>query len=198
MLILVPTDESSQHKNQIESLSKSTIFYAGELTPGDEGIPSSDGKILTAFANNQYIVMLGDNSAVFMNKFGTFSLCSDNIPFLQLTIGSDGGLLLNTEVLDSAGNQIVTITDNRFAAVPSYAFNPRIPDSHTLLVYDSRKVEVLNIQYLNPKVLRIVGTFRLVGKKPLIISTDGTVQIAGNTIHHLYVNGGNSEKINIE
>ena len=82
-----------------------------------------------------------------MEEFGTFSLSSGDIPFLSLKTSSEGGLLLNTKVVDSTGHEIVSISDNDFKAVPAYAFNPRMPDPHTIIVRDSKKVEVLNVKY---------------------------------------------------
>ena len=185
-------------QHQIESLAKSTIFYAGELTPGDEGITSTDEQILNAYSTGQYIVMLGDGSAVFINGSEACNLCDNNVPFLSLTIGSDGGLSLNASISDNTGHEVVKITNNSFTTNPAYAFEPRMPDSHTLIVNDSRKVQVLEVQYLNTRVIRIVGTFYLAGKKPLIISPDGTLQIEGNIFHHFYTSGNPKADINIE
>lgn len=181
-------------QTRIELLSESEICYANKLMPGNEGIPSDDERIINEFVNDRYIVMLGDHSAIFMNEFGTFKLCNNNKPFITLTIDSEGGLLLTTQVMNNTGNEIVKIENNVFKAVPAYAFNPQNPDSQNLIVRDSKKVEVLTIKYLNPKVLRITGRFYLEGTEPVIISSE-KVQITGSTFQHLYID---AEEVNIE
>lgn len=54
------------------------------------------------------------------------------------------------------------------------------PDKHSLVVRDSDGVEVLNIKFINPKVIRITGRFQLSkGSEPVVISPDQGIRWPG-------------------
>jgi hypothetical protein len=147
--------------NQRAILSRTPIFY-GELTPGNELKPPypaptpPPGQVIPEDA---FRIMLGDRSSIYIDGPVDNAFYFKGRPFLTIRTNTDGTVVLNTEVLDSTNNKIVKIIDNEFQANPDYAFHPRQPDKHSLVVRDSEGVEVLNIKYLNPKVIWITGRF---------------------------------------
>lgn len=179
--------------NRSEVLSKTPIFY-GELTPGNEPTPPSPsyslpGHYITPIPTDSFRVMLGDDSGIYIR--GTV----DNIfylkdkPILTIKTNVDGTVLLNTEVVDSTNHKIVKIIDNEFQANPEYAFRPRQPDKHSLVVRDSDGVEVLNIRYINSKTIWITGRFYSQGDpQPVAVFPSGLIEFGDMKMRHVYVN----------
>ncbi len=83
----------------------------------------------------------------------------------------------------------MSIIENEFQANPEYAFNPRQPDEHSLIVRDADGNEVLNIRFLNPRAMRIVGRFQIPGLSDpvLILPSEGIRWPGGGGIGHLTV-----------
>jgi hypothetical protein len=100
---------------------------------------------------------------------------------------ADGQLYISTTVLDSEGKFIVRVMNNEFQASSERAFNPMQPDEHTLVVRDSKGVEVLNVRYQNPRSIRLVGRFQLPGEKnPVqILPAEGLIWPSGSSVGHL-------------
>jgi hypothetical protein len=179
-------------------MANTPTFY-GQLTPGNGSTPvlPSNNISYSELSPNTITLMLGDDSAVFVEDSAKFSLVSGDKTFLSIQIGSDGKAILNTVVIDSENNHVVTIKNNKFQAYKD-SFWPIQPNKHTLVVNDNYGFEVLNVNYINSKVIRIVGNFYLPGiSQPVVIQPDGTVIMGGQTIHHFYSYGGHDGIINI-
>jgi hypothetical protein len=133
--------------------------------------------------------MLGDDLAVFAAQTENVIMEKGNTSFLSIGIEEDGRMTLSAKVLDSSNNRIVTIVENEFQANPDYAFNPKQPDIHSLIVRDRDGVEVLNVKYLNSKVIRVVGRFQLSGysEPVLILPAEGLRWPGGGGIGHLSI-----------
>ena len=131
--------------------------------------------------------MLGDDlrvlaaqseNHVFSKKGGT--------SFLSIGI-KNNAMRLSAFVTDSNNQNIVRIINNEFQASPARAFNPKQPDKHSLVVRDSKGVEVLNVRFLNPKAIRIVSRFHIPGTSELvqILQDEGIRFSGGGGIGHL-------------
>lgn len=93
-------------------------------------------------------------------------------PFLTVGI-KDGQMQISAVVMDSRNQLVVRIVDNEFQAIPQNAFNPKQPDKHSLLVRDADGIEVLNLRFLNPTAMRLVGRFQVPGMpEPVVITPD--------------------------
>lgn len=57
------------------------------------------------------------------------------------------------------GKVVVGIKDNKFNINPNNYWYSEQPDKHTLVVYDQKGNMALNVRYLNPTAIKILGTF---------------------------------------
>jgi hypothetical protein len=178
----------SQHyvKEQQAILAKTPIFY-GVITPDNKPNPVPS----TGLPLDTMTLMLGDNLSIKAMKADSYILSRNGTTFLEIGIDSNGNMLLTTEVRNNSNDNIVKVIDNEFQANPSYAFNPVQPNQHSLVVRDSNGDEVLNIYFINPKVIRVTGTFYVEGyKEPIRILPIGGVtwdnhSIAGQTLEYI-------------
>ena len=78
------------------------------------------------------------------------------------------------------------VVKNEFQAFPEGAFNPKQPDEHSVVVRDADGIEVLNLRFLNPRRIRIVGRFFLQGFGTVTIDkNEGIGWPNGGGIGHL-------------
>jgi len=128
--------------------------FNGVILPGSEITPW--------VAPTACSLMLGDELQVWTRSARQFVVTGRGKPFLSLKV-VDGKLLISATIVDSTGQHVVRIIDNEFQASSERAFNPKQPDEHSLTVRDLDGAEVLNLRYLNPRVIRITGRFHLPG-----------------------------------
>jgi hypothetical protein len=123
--------------------------------------------------------MLGDNLRVLAAKSENYIFSIRGQKVLSLSI-KDSLMYITASIYDSKNENIVRIIDNEFQASQERAFNPKQPDKHSLIVIDSHGVEVLNIRFLNPKAMRIVGRFSVQGyKDPLLVLPKQGIRFPG-------------------
>jgi len=79
---------------------------------------------------------------------------------------------VSTTLVDSKNKTVVRIIKNEFQAFPETAFNPLQPDEHSLLVRDATGATVLDLRFLNPRTIRIVGRFSMEGVGTFIIDPE--------------------------
>jgi hypothetical protein len=75
-------------------------------------------------------------------------------------------------VFDDRGNIIARIDTNGFWVANTS--RKKRPDESTLVVFDHNDIEVLNIKFLNPSAIKILGTFRKDRYPPIIIAESWT------------------------
>jgi hypothetical protein len=163
-------------------IQANTPVYFGELLPANDEsppLPKNEPK-------NTITLMLGDDLRVLAAQSQNHVFSKQGVPFLSIGI-KKGAMRISTSIMDSDNKNVVRIIDNEFQANPERAFNPKQPDSHSLVVRDIKGIEVLNIRYLNPKAMRIVGRFQVPGfSEPLqILPDDGLRFPGGGGIAHL-------------
>jgi len=163
-------------KEQQANLAKTPIFY-GEITPDNKPNPVSS----TGLGPGTMTLVLGDNLAVEVALADLHILSRNDTPFLKFGVDSNGNMLLTTDIRSNSNDNIVTVIDNEFQANPNYAFHAVQPNHHSLIVRDFNGHEVLNIYFVNPKTIRVTGTFYIEGyKEPVrILPTGG---LLGTTI----------------
>jgi hypothetical protein len=175
-----------------KEIQANTPVFCGQLTPGNEPNPVP---LPPGLPSNTISLLLGDDLRVLSAQCKTYIFSKGQTSFLTIGVGPEGFMLITADIMDSTGENIARIINNEFQANPERAFNPKQPDKHSLVVRDSQGVEVLNVRFLNPKVIRIVGRFYLPGysEPVLILPDDGIRWPGGDGISHLTVdltNGG--------
>lgn len=137
-----------------------TPVYFGELVPSNDPFPP----LPKGASKDTITLMLGDNLRVLAAKSENhLGFWKDGVSFLSISIKDNDVMRLSASIVDSDNKNIVKIIDNEFQANPEWAFNPKQPDKHSLVVHDSKGVEVLNVKFINPRAMRIVGRFHIPG-----------------------------------
>ena len=166
-----------------KEMQAKTPVYFGELVPSNDPSPplpkdAPKGTITLMLGDDLRVLAAQSENYIFSKKGGT--------AFLSIGI-KDNAMRLSASVFDSDSQNIVRIINNEFQASPERAFNPKQPDKHSLVVRDSKGVEVLNVRFLNPKAMRIVGRFQIPGiAEPIQILPDEGLRFpGGGGIGHL-------------
>ena len=112
-----------------------------------------------------------------------------------LTMHRDkNGILINAKIFADDGKILAQIKDNEFFINEKNSFRIERPDTHTLIVYDLQAEQALNIQYLNPTLIRVFGIFRY--SDSLLVATDGSVILSNSHFGGMEIGGnivGDSE-----
>lgn len=173
-------------RNQLikaEVQANAPVFF-GELLPANEAslpLPNNASK-------ETITLMLGDDLRVLAAQSENHVFSKQGVPFLSIGI-KNNAMHISADIADSDNKNIVRIINNEFQASQERAFNPKQPDKHSLVVRDSKGIEVLNIRYLNPKAMRIVGRFQIPGfSEPIQILPKGGLRFPeGGSISHLTI-----------
>ncbi len=167
-----------------KEVASRTPVYFGELAPGNDFSPPLPAGV----PNNTIQLLLGDDLRVLAASARNFVFSKGGRSFLSVGI-TNGLMRITATVMDSSNRYIVRIINNEFQANPEYAFNPKQPDEHSLIVRDADGNEVLNIRFLNPRAMRIVGRFYMPGlsEPVLILPSEGIRWPGGGGIGHLTV-----------
>ncbi len=152
-----------------------TPVYFGTLTPASESTPP----LPSSTPKGTVSLMLGDELRLLTAQSESYVLSKAGKPFLTVGI-QDGRMQISAVVMDSRSQLVVRIINNEFQANPQNAFNPKQPDKHSLVVRDAEGAEVLNVRFLNPTAMRIVGRFQIPGvAEPVVILPDDGVRWPG-------------------
>ena len=162
---------------QKEALSNTPIFY-GNITQGNKPNP----EFLSSYTipNNSIAVILGDKVGVFMRKDQNDIIANQNVPIVSINFNSDGVMLINADIYDKNSNRVLKVKDSAFQADPTYAFQPKQPNNHSLIVNDSDGNEVFKIDYINSGVISISGRFYITGySEPFLITPNSNINFDG-------------------
>jgi len=108
------------------------------------------------------------------NPYGVLKLDDDVV--LSIEKSDDDGLLLNATVRSPDKRIVATIEKNVFHVNPNNYFYIKRPDRHTLIVRDQQNRECLNVRFLNPSAVRVLGVFEFAtGNFPGIIINETEV-----------------------
>lgn len=163
-------------------IQANTPVYCGELVPANDESPPLPKNA----PKNTITLMLGDDLRILAAQSKNHVFSKQGVAFLTIGI-KNSAMRISASIMDSDNKNIVRIIDNEFQANPERAFNPKQPDKHSLVVRDVKGVEVLNVRYLNPKAMRIVGRFQVPGfSEPVqVLPVDGLRFPGGGGIAHL-------------
>ena len=125
--------------------------------PCDEAMRQmSEGKPLTP---NAVAIHFG-NSAALLNEIDKFVVIQvGDEELLSVQEGKDG-LSVSAKVFSADSRIVAQIVDNEFHVNPNNYFRISRPDRHSLVVYDQQATEVLNVHFLNPHLVTVLGVFR--------------------------------------
>ena len=143
--------------------------FEGELLPANDPNPPSPcdafpppNTFLLYYGNS--LAWLKDQSSITVIKVGNSNLLSiDRGP---------KGIYVTSDIFGVDGKIIAELNKNRFHINRNNFFRRERPDRSTLIVYDGEKRQVLNIRYLNPSAVKILGIFHAPGHRPVSIEEE--------------------------
>ena len=171
-------------ENLKKKAQASRPVYFGNLIPGNEPEPP----LPPGTPNNTISLLLGDDLRILAAQSNNFVFSKQGMQFLSIGIRNNV-MYINASIMNSKNQVIVRIIENEFQVNPEYAFNPKQPDEHSLIVRDSQGLECLNIKFMNQRAMRIVGRFYMSGSSEpvLILPNDGIRWPGGGGIAHLTI-----------
>jgi len=125
--------------------------------------------------------------------FGNSVAYTNTFPHTVIEVKDEQLLVINKEkekITISAkffsrdGKIVAQLKDNTFYINPNNYFRIERPNDHKLILYDQETTQILNVEYMNPSVIKLLGTFYLPNRPPLIIGEDwqtfGGLKMSGN------------------
>jgi hypothetical protein len=98
---------------------------------------------------------------------------------------TEDGVAVSGDVFDRNG-AIVRLEKNEFTRNEANSFRVRRPNRHEITVYDRFDNPIFTVEYMNPDVIYLTGTFWYPGqrdnKKPLLEIADQSFRCGGITI----------------
>lgn len=141
----------------------------GLLVPGDQPDPPLPSSCYRAqqVPSDALRVYLGGNAGyTTADQVTALTVKGTDILDLRRT---PKGLAINARAFSEDGRIIAEIVDSRFYLNPNNFFRMDRPDSHSIVVYDLRDRKVLDVRYINPHSVRVLGIFQVPGALPLTI-----------------------------
>jgi hypothetical protein len=164
-----------------QNLDRELSKNEGILTPDNQPRPRTDCRIngddFAIFAGGG--VWSGARPSTFLRVRGQDLVKMEATPSGDLR-------LKEIHLFDDLNESLVEIRDNKLWVHPN-AHRER-PDSHTLVVFDRRGQEALNLKFLNRNTLLMSGVFRASNIPPVRI-TDSNIKIGGGSISGNCISG---------
>lgn len=145
----------------------------GFLTPANDGDPpyNCDEDI----PGDAMLVFLGNSVAYSENdEYDIIRLQKEVALGVKNTFS---GLLVNATLRDKTGRGTLFIENNKFVMNGNAVWYGKKPDAHTLEVYDESGKRFFYLRYLNPRAIKVIGTFYASDPsiRPYIIEEDSQV-----------------------
>ena len=82
------------------------------------------------------------------------------------------GIGISAQVFSADGRIVAELEDNVFHVNPNNYFKIKRADKSTLIVYDQQNNHVINVRYLNPSTIKILGIFHSPNRAPVVIEEE--------------------------
>jgi len=152
---------------------------SGELIPASKPTPPNTCGTIPPNA----IALFFGNSVAYTSSFPHPVIEVGNQKLL--VINKKGNRITISAKFFNRDNRIVgELKDNRFYINPNNYFRIERPNEHSLIVYDQEDNQAINVEFLNPSTIRLLGRFYLPNRRPIIIDeerqTFGGTEMSGN------------------
>jgi hypothetical protein len=107
-------------------------------------------------------------------------------PILVVEQESRERIALDLDVRGEDGRIVARIQHNHFVLNRNNMLTKQRPDRSTLLVTDQKGTEVLNVRYINPHTIHVLGTFYVIGQKEPVVISEMRQDMGGG---HIVVSG---------
>ena len=138
--------------------------------------------------DNAIALYLGNSRLIAGKKVSMWSVINPQdrrieTPLLVIEQDADR-VALDLDVRGNDGKIIARIRRNYFLINQNNILTKRRPDRNTLIVTDQEGTEVLNVRYLNPHAIHLLGTFYVIGQKEPIVINEMTQDMG-----HYHISG---------
>jgi hypothetical protein len=144
----------------------------GWLSPANDPIPAN---ACDKAPEGALKILLGNFGAAYTTKFPATVLSIDAKPILTVDRNNKGELAISTDIYDQQDQIVTEIKDNKILISSDVFEHLRMDYNRLTIVIKHKKEKVLDINYMNPKALKIFGIFRTPGSKTLRVPEDGGV-----------------------
>lgn len=133
-----------------------TDYIEGQLTPDSLPTPSDNECSKMSVPPNATMVLLGQSGAVALwYPFVVLRIDGTDIMTIQKT---KKGMLISANLFDSRGHLAAQIVDNHFFINAKGAFHIEANPDHHALKISENNTPLVDIQFLNPTTVRVLGT----------------------------------------
>jgi hypothetical protein len=166
-----------------------TDYIEGQLTPDSLPTPADNKCSSEDVPANATRVLLGNSGAIALAyPFVPLRVDGTDILTIQRT---KQGMLVSAKLFDSRGQLAAQIVDNHFFVNVKGAVHLEIsPNHHSLKIFDGESI-LVDIQFMNPTTLRILGTlYGPLGTHLDVSPTEFTVNGIGGPYSFMCAVGG--------
>lgn len=164
------TVKRAAKKGAEEAVRKALPQTSGVLIPNSK--PTPQDLPCFAHASPTDMILIYGNNVSFADKF-PHSVIKVKDKTLLSYDKKGNGIAVSGKFFSRDNRIIAELKDNKFFINPNNYFRLERPDEHSLSVYDQDGNEALNVEYVNPSVIRMFGRFYLPGRPPIIIDENG-------------------------
>jgi hypothetical protein len=131
-------------------------------------IPANDPTPMDAQAPTNAITLVLGNTVNEVFWFPHTVLIYKGKPMLTIS-KTPKGAAISGEFFGDNEDVVAVLENNRFTINRLNYFTKERPDRSTLIVRDQKNIEVLNVRFMNPHTIKLLGRFRLPNAPDVII-----------------------------
>jgi hypothetical protein len=154
-----------------ENISKVLASNEGLLVPDNKERPIISSPCAQDVPKDAFMFLFGSNIDWSVNAPHNAIRVGNDL--LSISVQKDGHARIDRLSIFDDRDNIIAAIENDKLWVDLSARRDR-PDMSTLIVRDHLNREVLKIEFLNPKTIRLSGVFRYPGTRPIITSDTET------------------------
>jgi len=169
--------------------NRELLLIYGILIPDNK--PNPNILKLCTIPNNHFVLILG-RYITYTNAFPFTIISLDDKPLVSINKTNDK-LSVSGEFYSTDRRIVAQITNNKFTINPNNYFRIERPNFHRLIVYDQYNNLVLDIEFINNLVIKIIGDYYPPNANlaPLIINDQyikfGKLRINGTIEGHISI-----------
>lgn len=152
---------------------------SGVLSPGTKELPKGRVQI----PEGAMAIFLG-NSMAYTTSFPHTVIEVGGDPVLVID-KTEAGIAIFAKMFSEDGRIVAELKENQFHVNPNNYFRIERPNDHSLIVYDQRGQQALNVEFLNRFAIKLLGRFYFPPRPPIIIEEErmsyGGIRMSNNT-----------------
>jgi ribosomal protein L24 len=132
-------------------------------------VPANDSTPINAQGPTNSISLILGNTVDEVFWFPHTVLIYKGKPILTISKNSKGATI-SGEFFGDNGDIVAVLENNHFTINRLNYFTKERPDKSTLIVRDQKNIEILNVRFVNPRTIKLLGRFRMPYAADLVIN----------------------------